>query len=547
MRQKRNYNKNKNIVKYNNFDSASIVRRYKARRDAFENGLSGFGGQYDPIQRLTYNYSDILSTGTIETLYRQDWISRKIVETVPDDCLRKWIDIYVPDNNIVLDLQKKIKELDAVKKIKEALINARLYGGSVVILGIPDSGVQNKPLDYDKIEDVLYLNVINRTGLQVHSYYKDPLKANYGEPQLYKIQTLHRPENYDPNKYMIHESRILRFDGNYLPELTRITNQGWHDSILNVINQTLKEYGTSIQSGAILFQDFISKVLKIPNLVDLLQSDEGRQILELRLQYAISNLSSIGMVLVGENEEFSKIQTPIAGLSELIDKYIEIVSASSNIPRSRLFGQSLGTLAGATETTRAYYDYCTAYQTDKIFNQVNKLLKILLNRKNSVNNGVEPEEWSFKFNSLWDATDKETTTARKMQAQVDEIYIEKKVLTPEEVAISRFRKDGYSFDTIVDITHRIGKFYEEIESGNLNFTEDKFEFPDSGNEPEEVKRILSTIYSDRMSKWVKSNPNDKENKDNKTICAKIAWSAVEDSDWQKDKNGKWTKITKSTK
>lgn len=534
----------KNVSKYNDFDSSNIIKRNKIRRDAFVNAMSGFGGKYDPTQRLTYNYSEVLDRGTIELLYRQDWLSRKIVETIPDDCLRKWIDIYIPDDEVVLDLQKKMKELNVINKFKEALVNARLYGGAIIILGIPGSGPPIRPLNYDNIDDVLYLNVIDKTGLQIHNYYKDPLKEKYGEPKLYKIQTLHRPDNYDENKYMIHESRILKFDGDYLPEFTRRTNNGWNDSVLNGINQTLKQYGSGIQSGAVLFQDFISKVLKLPNFVELLQSDEGRQVLELRIQYAIANLSSLGMAIVGEGEEFNKIQTPITGLPELIDKYIEVVSAASNIPRSRLFGQSLGTLAGATETTREYYDYCTAYQTEKIYTQLNKFIKILLNRKKSINNGIEPDEWSFKFNSLWDATDKETTTARKMQAQVDEIYIEKKVLTPEEVTMSRFRKDGYSFDTIVDIDNRIGKFYEEIESGNIKFTEDKFELPDIGNVPKEVKNIFSTIYFDLRSKWIKNNPNDTENKENKTQCETIAWKAVENANWWKDRSGNWHKNNK---
>ena len=528
----------------NEFNSSNIMIKNKRRLDAYTNALSGFGGQYDPIERLTYNYSEVLSTGTIELLYRQDWLSRKIIETIPD-CLRKWIDIYVPDNEIVLDLQKKIKQLDAINKFKEALINARLYGGSIIILGIPNSGSPNKRLNYDKIDDILYLNVINRTGLQIHSYYKDPLKENYGEPEYYRIQTIYRPDNFDPNKYIIHESRVLRFDGNYLPELTRKTNSGWHDSILNGINQTLKQYGTSIQSCAILFQDFISKILKMPNLTELLQSDEGRQVLELRIQYAIANLSSLGMVLIGENEEFNKVQTPVAGLSELMDKFIEIASASSNTPRTRLFGQSLGTLAGATETTRAYYDYCTAYQSEKLYNQINKLIKVLLNRKNGINKGREPNEWSFKFNSLWDATDKEVTTARKMQAQVDDIYIEKKVITPEEVAISRFRKDGYSFDTIVDINHRIGEFYEEIERNNLNSENNNLEERIDKDIPKEIKNILYTIYFGCRSKWIKLNPNDKENESNKSVCLDIAWAAVKEAGWRKDKSGKWIKTIKT--
>ena len=69
-------------------------------------------------------------------------------------------------------------------------------------------------------------------------------------------------------------------------------------------------------------------------------------------------------------------------------------------------------------------------------------------------NGNEPENWDFKFNSLWIETDKEVTTARKMQAQVDEIYKEIGVLSAEEIANNRFKPDGYSFDTHIDVKNR---------------------------------------------------------------------------------------------
>ena len=517
--------------------------------DSYKNTMSGLGGQFDPMNRLTYNVSTVLSKGDVELLYRQDWLSRKIVEAVPDDVTRKWIDIHIGDDSVVQGLNTKMKKLKVIKKFKEALVNARLYKGSVIILGVLDGKSPDKPLDYDNIEDLLYLNVIDAYSLNVKNYYKDPFNPNYGEPKLYRLCTQLKPDKHDPTNDIIHESRLIRFDGAYLPEFLRRMNNGWNDSILNSINQALKQYGTSMQSGALLFQDFISKILKMPNLGDLLQSEDGRAILDLRIQYAIASLSSIGIVLIGEDEEFTKTQTPISGLSDLMDKYIEAVAAASNIPRSRLFGQSLGTLAGATETTRAYYDYCAAYQRDHLKDQVSQLIKILLNCKNGVTNGVEPKEWDFKFCSLWDETNKEVTTARKMQAQVDDLYIEKGVLTPEEVTASRFRPDGYSFDTIVNINQRLGEFFSEQKvEPDSDSESDKNEMLKSlgKDAPVEVKNIADTIYSGARCKFKKDTylltPHEDEM--NKELCKNLVFRAIEYSGWYKDSKDKW--INKKT-
>jgi len=525
-----------------NNHTSRIINRNRKTLDAYKNAMSGLGGQFDPMNRLTYNISTVLSKSDVELLYRQDWLSRKIVEAVPDDVTRKWIDIHIGDDAVVQDINKKIKKLKVIKKFKEALINARLYKGSIIILGVWDGKAPDKPLDYDNIEDLLYLNVIDAYSINVKSYYKDPFEPNYGEPKLYKLYTQLKPDKRDTSDDIIHESRLIRFDGAYLPEFLRRMNNGWNDSILNSINQALKQYGTSMQSGALLFQDFISKVLKMPNLGDLLQSEDGRAALGLRIQYAIANFSSIGMVVIGEDEEFNKVQTPISGLSNLMDKYIEAISAASNIPRSRLFGQSLGTLAGATETTRAYYDFCAAYQINHVGDQIKKLIKILLNCKNGITKGNEPEEWDFKFCSLWDETNKEVTTARKMQAQVDDLYIEKGVLTPEEVTTSRFRPDGYSFDTIVNINKRLGKFYSEqnIEP-DFDLDPDKKDILKSLGEdtPNEVKNIIDTIYSGARSKFKIDKANSEANKINKALCRNLAFHALEYSGWSKNSEGKW--------
>ena len=450
----RKYNK----IRYDNSNHyRNNTKNYTT--DAFHNIGSGFGGAYDPINKLQYQIETPLDRTTLQMLYRQDWTTRKIVETIPKDATRKWVNLNLGDEDLIRNVNEKLRKLKARFKFKHGMFNGRLYGGAVIVIGAMDGKKPDKPIDLDNLDDITHLNIIDRWGLEVGSLYKNPLKEKYSEPEFYKLNTLLKDEEVPPNT-RIHESRIIRFDGAYLPEYLRRLNKEWHDSILNSMNLTLKQYGTSIQAGAILFQDFITKILKLPDLDDLLMSDEGKAKLDLRIQYAIANMSSLGIVLLGEDEELTKVQTPISGLADLIDKYIDQICAASEIPRARFFGQSLGTLAGATETTRTYYDTVRSYQDEHVLEPITYLIKLILNSKSCLTKGIEPETWDVKFNSLWDETNKEVTTARKMQAQVDEIYIDKKVITPEEIAKARFGPDGYSFDTAIDLKNRLGEFLE---------------------------------------------------------------------------------------
>jgi hypothetical protein len=83
-------------------------------------------------------------------------------------------------------------------------------------------------------------------------------------------------------------------------------------------------------------------------------------------------------------------------------------------------------------------------------NKIEYLLRVLLRSKLGPTKGVEPENWSFAFNPLWQPTEGEKIDARNKQAQTDQIYITQQVLHPEEVRSSRFGGDTYSPETTLD-------------------------------------------------------------------------------------------------
>jgi cation transport regulator ChaB len=80
------------------------------------------------------------------------------------------------------------------------------------------------------------------------------------------------------------------------------------------------------------------------------------------------------------------------------------------------------------------------------------------------------------------------------------------------------RKDGCGFDVNI----------------NARFTP-----PESGDLPEQGKKILAATYSSCRQKWVDAHPSDPENAENKTRCSKIAWGAVRRAGFNKDEDGNW--------
>lgn len=440
---------------------SSNYKKAWSRLDALYNSLTGWGSRADPLMQTTFMPGTLFNREELENFYRYDWLIRRVMEVIPGDAVRQGINMKAEDEEIITTIDDKLNELDTWEKLKEGMQWARLYGGSVVIVGAMDGQEVHEELNEDAIKGVEFLNVMDRWQLTVKDRYVNPLSPKYGKPETYTLQpiihgstgVMGKVKEMFQHGTVIHETRLLRFDGAKLPDLVRQRNQGWSDSLMVGINETFKQYGTTVKAGSILMIDFITKVLKIPNLAELIMNNEWSTI-QTRIQYAMAGMSNMGLTLIGNEETFEKVQNRVTGVVDMVDKYIEIMSAATDIPKSRLFGQQLGKLAGATETTRAYYDIVQDYQKDNLKKPVNRLLNLLLKDPTINPSKKTPDGWGWEFNSLWQIDPKTQAETRKSQAEADQIYVQNQVVTPEEVANSRFGGDGWSGETTLDMETR---------------------------------------------------------------------------------------------
>lgn len=434
------------------------------KADGYANMASKFGTSRDPYVATGFKLGTVFSQQEIEARYRYDWMVRRVVEALPEDGLREWVDFKTEDDEVVKEVNEKLKQIKAKSKLNDGLTYGRLYGGAVGVLVTTGSGGPEEPLT--ALDDLVGINILDRWQLQVEKSFTNPLEPNFGEPEIYRL-TPRLGSRATDNR--IHASRVLRFDGARISDIDKIANKGWEDSIIVALQDALKAFGISLQSGSQLFMDFVTKVLQIENAQELLQSAEGRTALEVRLQAAVANLSNMGIVFTdgkeGSAETFKKIQTPIQGFVDLVKLYIDIMAGASGIPKTRLFGQQVGTLAGAEEDTRGYYDRVSGYQGTDIQPPLERVIELILLSKNGPTSGNVPDEWSIEFNPLWQPTEKEQSETRKIMSETDKNNIESGVYSAEEAATNRYGADGFSVDTTLDFDARgeMGNIEEEEE------------------------------------------------------------------------------------
>ena len=326
----------------------------KLKVDGLYNQYTGLGGSRDKNFNTTFQKNTDLAHSELDWIYRYDWLARKINDQIVEDALRETIDFKI-DPDYLEPLETELERLNFYQKLKEALKLSRLYGGSIMVLGAATEEDLSEPITIEKVDRIETLNILDRYKFNIESSLlnKNLFTEDYNLPEIYPLNgDIETEEN---NQRMLHKSRIIRFDGNYLPWSQFEANGYWHDSIINSMNEQIKQFGIGFASSSILFHDFATKVLKIDNLWDLYLNGEETAI-QNRVNDMVASMSNQGILVVDKEDDFAKIQTPISGLPELLEKFIDLVAAASNIPKTILFGQQLGKLAGAEVTLTNYYD-----------------------------------------------------------------------------------------------------------------------------------------------------------------------------------------------
>lgn len=442
----------------------------QVRKDGWINSLTGIG---DPSRDKRQIMNSTLALETLsqmdcEVIWRADAKAAKAIEVVPEELTRKGWDFQCEDDDdrsVTEAVMQWARDLDLTGKAKEALEYARAYGGAGIFLGADDGQRDlTKPLDLKKVKTFQWLNVLTPLELFPRIWYGDPHAPKYGEPMIYRIQRFvfgGAVESGFSEKIfempLVHESRIIRIDGIRVSRRHLRERNGWGDSVLMRVLQTISDFQQAHGAAAILTQDFAQAVFKIKDLAQMISSnDQG--ILEARAQIIELSRSIARAVFVdADGEDFERKSTSVQGLPDLIRLLVYNLASDLEMPVSRLMGEAPGGLGGATSgdtDIRWFYDRLESLQKRKLEPVLRRLLQVGLNCKTGPSGGNEPENWSIKFNPLWQLTDLEQADRRLKIAQADAAYIAAQVLSPEEVAASRFGGDEYNSETTIDLESR---------------------------------------------------------------------------------------------
>jgi phage-related protein (TIGR01555 family) len=396
-------------------------------------------------------------------MYRDEGLARRIIDLPADAMTRQWLDVTSDRGDEVM---QRMETLSAQTRTNEGLKCARKYGGSLVLMGVDDGQFKTndpdpdltQPVIPDKIKSVNFLKVYSaRREVEVlqDTIDTDPTSETFGEPTIYRINQMLGGGSFD-----VHASRVLRFDGAFVPSVTLAQNAGWHDSVFQSAYTQIRQVGTTYASAEFIIGDFVQTIVKIKDLINRIAAGQEDFV---KARIALLDLSRhvANTVLLDSDEDYSRQSSTVAGLAELLDRFMMALSSVTGIPVTLLMGRSpAGMNATGESDIRFWYDKVQADQVNTLGPQLEKLIRYLFLE----DGGAEPEEWSINFRPLFQMTEKEKQELYKGTAEGDAIYIAQGVLEPEEVAISRFA--GEEFDTgvvTIDVKGREEQLKEEDE------------------------------------------------------------------------------------
>ena len=472
--------------------------------DSFTNKMAriGFGqpniaeGADYPMTRFTNSYN------LWNSVYRSNWIARKIIDIFPADMLKNWIKIKSQlEPSKIEEINKVIRRTKTKEKLKLGLQWGRLYGGAagLILIDGQDEHLE-EPLDYDQIMPGSYkgLLILDRwSGIYPSIDLIDDINdPDFGLPKYYTINT----SNTDASAYYnssennisglkVHHSRIVRFIGRELPYWEKIQEMYWGESELEIVFEELKKRdNTSYNIASMIFLANI-RVLQMNDLGQLLGS--GSELAKRNLYNTIEAqnqlMNNMGIYVMDKDDDFSIHNYTFSGLDEIYQSFMLDVAGASEMPVTKLFGREPSGFNSTGESDlKQYYDTLTEKQESYLLPALDKLIPIIC--MSSL--GEIPDDLDWTFNPVYQVSNKDMAElAQSYTSPVIEAF--NAGLITKAIAVKELKQQA-------DITG----FWTNITDEYIN-------------QIEEQESIEDNVYSEEEQKEIdKDLSDDDENKDN---------------------------------
>lgn len=404
----------------------------KIINDSMKSLVAGLG---DPTRdkRASVHYANTcLSDADLINAYRTSWLARKIVDIPAKDSVRNGRLWQAEQDQIEL-IEAEENRLGLWQKLEDVQEKARLFGGAAIYIGTGDED-PSLPLNVEKIKagGLQYLTVLSRREINAGDIERDALSPFYGKPRYYEVSG-------SAIQARIHPSRLCIFIGDPFPDSFGAVgpNHGWGDSILQSLYETLKNAdATSANIASLVFEANVD-VFGVPDLMNSLSDPDYAHRLVERFHLAAAAKGINRSLIRDTAETYDRKQVSFATLPEVMASFLQQVAGASDIPVTRLLGQSpAGMNATGVSDMKNYHDKIAALQKLTIAPAIYALDECLI--RSSL--GTRPPEVYYTWTPLEQINELEKAQVNKLNAETTAIYVGSGIFTSTEMRQAAFNQ-----------------------------------------------------------------------------------------------------------
>jgi len=425
-------------IKLDTFDIEPISKT-QMRRDGWSNVASGMGTSKDKRRYTNYGYTNAFPKEQLADIYAGEGLLSQIIDKKVDDMTREWLTVNDDEEKVFAN---ELERLDAESAFNLAKKYARLFGGSLIFIGALDGGATDQPLNLKRIKDIEYLKVYDLLDIDTGGsvFVTDPKRPDFGDIERYKVR-IHAGQYW--GEAMLHKSRCIPIFGVRVPESAKtagntIDQRYWGTSIIPRLWSPIQDFIGAFGSVSSILYELVIGKYKFADLDEMLAQGNG-EALKVRMEAIDLTKSTINAVMLGTDEDYSRDSASLGGISDILDRFMMLVSAVTGYPVTRLFGRSPSGLNATGENDiKNYYDD-VRHEQKTLGRAMNTLLSVISAYKK------QAEVPGFTWNSLIQLTQEEDANFRRIQAETyrtqadaDQRYIMQGVVTPEQVYKMRF-------------------------------------------------------------------------------------------------------------
>jgi len=377
--------------------------------DRLMNLMTGKGTTVDRRAYAGYAMTPI-SVPEVEAAYRTSWMLRKLVDIPPLDMTRAWRD-WQADAKTIEAIEKEERRLQLKAKCKRALILARLYGGGALVLGDGATDPE-QPLQAERIGrgGLKYIHVLSRHQLSLGERQEDPAAGDWWlKPKYFEINAA------NGRRARLHPSRVVEFIGQPTPEGSTQQAQEWFwgDPIIQSIESAIKNADSAQDGFANLIDEAKLDILKLPELTNIVGTEDGTQKVMNRLQAAAAGKSMWRALILDKEDEWEHRQINWAGMPDIIMTYLAIVCGAADIPVTRFLSQSpKGLQSTGDGEERDYHAMVDAKRDEQLVPGLDRVDECLI--RSAL--GKRPDEVYYEWAPLHDLSEKDAAEVESKYA-----------------------------------------------------------------------------------------------------------------------------------